>query len=219
MIEFLSSWAKSLGLAIVIVSILEMLLPNNKNKKYIRMVMGIYIIFNIISPFIKNQDIFNIENIDIEKYALNETGETQLSKEEVNQTSMNERIKDLYIEELEKDITKKLEEQGYKVNSCKVKATISEEESKTEIKEIKINVEKSENAEETKQDEENVEDKLVTEIQKIKKVDTTVNTQKEEQNEQEKQEKENEVSKSDIQNIKKILIEEYEVNEKCLKIN
>ena len=219
MIEFLSSWAKSLGLAIVIVSILEMLLPNNKNKKYIRMVMGIYIIFNIISPFIKNQDIFNIENIDIEKYALNETGETQLSKEEVNQTSMNERIKDLYIEELEKDITKKLEEQGYKVNSCKVKATISEEESKTEIKEVKINVEKSENAEETKQDEENVEDKLVTEIQKIKKVDTTVNTQKEEQNEQEKQEKENEVSKSDIQNIKKFLIEEYEVNEKCLKIN
>ena len=219
MIEFLSSWAKSLGLAIVIVSILEMLLPNNKNKKYIRMVMGIYIIFNIISPFIKNQDIFNIENIDIEKYALNETGETQLSKEEVNQTSMNERIKDLYIEELEKDITKKLEEQGYKVNSCKVKATISEEESKTEIKEIKINVEKSENAEETKQDEENVEDKLVTEIQKIKKVDTTVNTQKEEQNEQEKQEKENEVSKSDIKNIKKFLIEEYEVNEKCLKIN
>ena len=219
MIEFLSSWAKSLGLAIVIVSILEMLLPNNKNKKYIRMVMGIYIIFNIISPFIKNQDIFNIENIDIEKYALNETGETQLSKEEVNQTSMNERIRDLYIEELEKDITKKLEEQGYKVNSCKVKATISEEESKTEIKEIKINVEKSENTEETKQDEENVEDKLVTEIQKIKKVDTTVNTQKEEQNEQEKQEKENEVSKSDIQNIKKFLIEEYEVNEKCLKIN
>ena len=219
MIEFLSSWAKSLGLAIVIVSILEMLLPNNKNKKYIRMVMGIYIIFNIISPFIKNQDIFNIENIDIEKYALNETGETQLGKEEVNQTSMNERIRDLYIEELEKDITKKLEEQGYKVNSCKVKATISEEESKTEIKEIKINVEKSENAEETKQDEENVEDKLVTEIQKIKKVDTTVDTQKEEQNEHEKQEKENQVSKSDIQNIKKFLIEEYEVNEKCLKIN
>ena len=33
MIEFLSSWAKSLGVTIVIVSILEMLLPNNKTKK------------------------------------------------------------------------------------------------------------------------------------------------------------------------------------------
>ena len=219
MIEFLSSWAKSLGLAIVIVSILEMLLPNNKNKKYIRMIMGIYIIFNVISPFIKNQDIFNIENINIEKYALNENKEIQENTEEVNQTSMNKRIKKLYIEELEKDITKKIEEQGYKVTNCKVKASITEKENEMKIQEIKINIEKNENAKENKQEEENVEDKLVTEIQKIKKVDTTVNTQKEEQNEQEKQEKENEVSKSDIQNIKKFLIEEYEVNEKCLKIN
>ena len=59
MIGFLSSWAKSLGLAIVIVSILEMLLPNNRTKKYIRMVMGIYILFTIVSPFVKNKEIFN----------------------------------------------------------------------------------------------------------------------------------------------------------------
>lgn len=219
MIEFLSSWAKSLGLAIVIVSILEMLLPNNKNKKYIRMIMGIYIIFNVISPFIKNQDIFNIENINIEKYALNENKEIQENTEEINQTSMNKRIKKLYIEELEKDITKKIEDQGYKVTNCKVKANITEKENEMKIQEIKINIEKNENAKENKQEEENVEDKLVTEIQKIKKVDTTVNTQKEEENEEEKQEKENKISKLDIQNIKKFLIEEYEVNEKCLKIN
>lgn len=216
MIEFLSSWAKSLGLAIVIVSILEMLLPNNKNKKYIRMVMGIYIIFNIVSPFIKNQDKFNIENIDIEKYLSSNGESVEVISEEVNQTSMNERIKDLYIEELEKDISKKIEEQGYKVNSCKVKATISSEENKTEIKEIKLKVEKNNNSQENKQNEKNVEDKIVTEIQKIKKVDTTINTQKEEEQETKD---ESTISKSDIQNIKKFLIEEYEVNEKCLKIN
>ena len=69
MIEFLSSWAKGLGVAIVIVSILEMFLPNNKTKKYIRMIMGIYIIFNIISPFIKNKDIFNFNEVNLESYA------------------------------------------------------------------------------------------------------------------------------------------------------
>lgn len=216
MIEFLSSWAKSLGLAIVIVSILEMLLPNNKNKKYIRMVMGIYIIFNIVSPFIKNQDKFNIENIDIKKYLSSNGESVEVISEQVNQTSMNERIKDLYIEELEKDISKKIEEQGYKVNSCKVKATISSEENKTEIKEIKLKVEKNNNSQENKQNEKNVEDKIVTEIQKIKKVDTTINTQKEKEQETKD---ESTISKSDIQNIKKFLIEEYEVNEKCLKIN
>ncbi len=215
MIEFISSWAKSLGLAIVIVSILEMLLPNNKNKKYIRMVMGIYIIFNIVSPFINNQDIFNIENIDMEKYALNETEEIQVTSEEVDQTSMNKRIKDLYVEELQKDITKKVEEQGYKVNNCEVKVSILDEENETEIKEIKLKVEKSQKIEENKED---AEDRLIEEIQKIKEVDTTVNIQKKDEEKQEEQEN-NTISKSDIQNIKKFLIEEYEVNEKCLKIN
>ena len=177
--------------------------------------MGIYIIFNIVSPFINNQDIFNIENIDMEKYALNETEEIQVTSEEVDQTSMNKRIKDLYVEELQKDITKKVEEQGYKVNNCEVKVSILDEENETEIKEIKLKVEKSQKIEENKED---AEDRLIEEIQKIKEVDTTVNIQKKDEEKQEEQEN-NTISKSDIQNIKKFLIEEYEVNEKCLKIN
>ena len=69
MIDFFSSWTKTLGLSIVIVSILEMLLPNNKTKKYVRMVMGIYILFTIISPFISNKEIFNINIKYVKKMA------------------------------------------------------------------------------------------------------------------------------------------------------
>ena len=94
MIEILSSWAKGLGITIVIVSIFEMLLPNNRTKKYIRMVLGVYVIFNIVSPLIKNKDVFNFNNIDLEEY-------TSVETSSVNQTSMNERIKKLYSEELE----------------------------------------------------------------------------------------------------------------------
>ena len=97
MIEILSSWAKGLGITIVIVSIFEMLLPNNRTKKYIRMVLGVYVIFNIVSPLIKNKDVFNFNNIDLEEY-------TSVETSSVNQTSMNERIKKLYSEELEKVI-------------------------------------------------------------------------------------------------------------------
>ncbi len=104
MIEFLSSWAKSLGVTIVIVSILEMLLPNNKTKKYIRMVMGVYIVFNIISPFVKSKEIFNVNDIDINAYKSTETSS------EVDQTSMNDRIEKLYKQELEKDIKNKINE-------------------------------------------------------------------------------------------------------------
>ena len=97
MIEFLSSWAKGLGVVIVIVSVLEMLLPNNKTKKYIRMVLGVYVIFNIIAPFIQNKDVFDINDLNLDEYQSIETSS-------VDQTSMNERIKVLYEQELEKDI-------------------------------------------------------------------------------------------------------------------
>ena len=141
MITFMNTWAKNLGLAIVVISILEMLLPNNKIKKYIRMVMGIYILFCILSPWIQDKDI--IQN-NIEDLATSvSTGNTFTNvSNEVNQTSMNERIQELYVEELEKDIRKKLKEQGYEISKCKVDANISDVEDETRIKKISIKVAK-----------------------------------------------------------------------------
>ena len=208
MIEILSSWAKGLGITIVIVSIFEMLLPNNRTKKYIRMVLGVYVIFNIVSPLIKNKDVFNFNNIDLEEY-------TSVETSSVNQTSMNERIKKLYSEELEKDITKKIKEKGYEVKKCKVRVQIADDEEETKINKIKLIVSKTQ--EEVKNDIENsAENKIVTEIQKIRKIDTGVEIKKQEK---EKNEVSDKVNKTEIQNIKKFLIEEYGVNEKCLEIN
>ncbi len=136
MIKFMSSWVKGLGLTIVIISILEMLLPNNKTKKYIRMVMGVYILFTMISPFISNKEVFNINQVDLEDYVTTKTSTN------LNQTSMDERIEQLYIQELEKDITKKLEEKGYEITNCKVKAQISDKEEETKITKIKVKVQK-----------------------------------------------------------------------------
>ena len=178
MIEFFSSWAKGIGVTVVIISIIEMLLPNNNSKKYIRMVLGIYLIFNIVSPLIKNKDILNVNNIN-----LNETT-ISTSSEEVDQTSMNKRIKKIYEQELEKDITKK-----------------------------KVSIDKT--IDTNKTEEKNTESKIVAEIQKIKKIDTNIG---EDKHENEKQDNKN-IDKSDIQNIKKFLIDEYGVNENCLEIS
>ncbi len=155
MIEFMSSWIKGLGLAIVIISILEMLLPNNKTKKYIRMVMGIYVLFTIVSPFIANQNVFKENYFNLEHYVTTETSTS------VDQSSMDERIQELSIQKLEKDISKKLEEKGYKVTDCKVKVQISDKEEDTKITKIKIKVEKSEEKPKT-EEELNLENKIVT---------------------------------------------------------
>ena len=143
MIEFLSSWTKGLGVTIVVVSILEMLLPNNKTKKYIRMVLGVFVIFNIISPLIQNKDKLDLSNLDIEDYTTVQTTST------VTQTSMDERINKLYEEELEKDITKKVEEKGYNVKSAKINTTRNDEQ-EWEINQIQLNIEKGKEQEKEK---------------------------------------------------------------------
>lgn len=194
MIEILSLWAKNLGVTIVIVSILEMILPNNKTKKYIRMILGIFLLFNIVSPLIQNKDKLKINEINFNEYQSKET----LS---IDQTSMDERIKELSEKELEKEITNKLKEKGYIATKCKV--TINDDKN---IELIKINIQKL-NVEDSEGNE-SVENDLVKEIEKVKKIDTKI-----EKDEVEK------ITREDIKNVKKTLIEEYEVNEKCLEIN
>ena len=201
MIEFLSTWAKSLGLSIIVISILEMILPNNKTKKYVRMIFGIYIIFNIISPFIKNKDILDVSTYNLEAYS------NYMTSENANEISADNTIEQIYIQELENDITDKINDLGYKVISCNVYATFSSQQEESNIEKIELNVEKEESTED-----ETIENKLVNEIQKIKPINTTIETKKTEETEQS-------ISNKDIQEIKKFLIEEYGVDEKCLKIN
>lgn len=92
---------------------------------------------------------------------------------------------------------------------------IADDEEETKINKIKLIVSKTQ--EEVKNDIENsAENKIVTEIQKIRKIDTGVEIKKQEK---EKNEVSDKVNQTEIQNIKKFLIEEYGVNEKCLEIN
>ena len=242
MIEFISSWAKSLGVTIILVSIIEMLLPNNKTKKYIRVILGIFVLFNIISPFIKNKEQLNIieeiNSADLEKYSSeyddyksNDKNNNE-DNNNLNQTSMDKRITELYKQELERSIKNKIEEIGYEVESCKVEAEIINNETGIKKVKVKIGNKKEENNNGNNEDnEKTTEEKVVEKIDKIKKVDRigTINifkseeenTENEKNNTEEDKESSdnNKITKTDIQNIKNILKEEYGVSEKCLEIN
>lgn len=214
MINFLSSWVKNLALALIIVSILEMILPNNKTKKYVKMVMGLYILFSIISPFIENSSKINFNKIDLNSY-VDGTKTTSSIIEEVNQTSMDNRLNQIYKEELEKDITQKVEEKGYEVEKCKVVAHISQNDNGIEKITLKISGKTSQN-ENNQKDETALEDRIVTEVQKIQKVDIDI-SKKDENTEAE--EISTNITKTDIKIIKDLLISEYGVSEKCLRIS
>lgn len=202
MIEFFSSWAQQIIIAVIIASIIEMILPNNKNKKYIKMVIGIYILFNIISPFINSNDLLSLDNFSLETYSAGAE-----EKGEVNQASMDERLQELYIEELEKNIKSKVEEQGYIVESCKVDAILNENESNQGINKILIKISKNNNSESQ------AENTVVNNIDKVE-----INVGLDKFTKKDKQEND-QIQKSEIESLKKILSEFYEIDTEKINIS
>ena len=98
MIEFLSKWIEQITISVIIVSVLELILPKGNLKKYIKVVLGIYILFCMISPFVNSQELYNFKDINLEDYTKNTTKKTS----ELNQESMNKRLQSLYIEQMRK---------------------------------------------------------------------------------------------------------------------
>ena len=144
MISFLGSWIEQIIIAVIIVSILEMLLPNGNIKKYVKIILSVFVIFNIISPFVNSTDLYNISSQDLDKYAsdskiLNKSNTSNV----IDKSSMDKRLQELYIEELEKSIKSKLEKNGYFVNKCKVDAILDSSSSNAGINKITLVVSKN----------------------------------------------------------------------------
>ena len=117
MIKFLSSWAQGIIVAVIIAALIELILPNGSSKKYVKVVIGMYILFTIVSPIIKKiggRDADLNKILDVEKY------EQQLAKSDnaISQKfedNNSRNIKDIYVSNLKADISEKLKEKGYKV--------------------------------------------------------------------------------------------------------
>lgn len=132
MISFISKWAEQVIIAVIVATIIELILPNNKNKKYIQMVIGVYILFTIISPIISNK-----EELVIEKY--NNLIENTLATDAViDQSSMDKRLEKIYLDELEKDVKKRFEDEGITVKKCNIEAELDTSKKNAGINLIKI---------------------------------------------------------------------------------
>lgn len=156
MINFLSKWIEQITISVIIVSIFELILPNGNLKKYIKVVLGVYIIFCVISPFVNSSILYDIGNIDFEKYTGNVTNTTN-----VNQESMDLRIQNLYIEEMKKDISKKVKENGYIVSKCEIDAELNSSSKNSGIHNINLVLNK-ENIEKVEIDSSKKEDEMIS---------------------------------------------------------
>ncbi len=203
MISFLSNWIEGIAIAVIIASIFEMLLPKGNIKKYIKTILGMYIVFNIISPFANSKA---INSFDITKELNKYNESTNINEEEY---STKYKLNQIYENTFEKEVKQTVEREGFTVNKCEVKGIFNAEENNAGIRKIFIEIEPQKTIKEGKKEYDN--SKKIKNIKEKEKVEIKVkNKLTEEKNE--------EVNSKDIDTLKKYLSKHYEIDKGIIEI-
>jgi stage III sporulation protein AF len=202
MIDKISVWAEQIIVAVIIVTLIEMILPNGNNKKYIRTVIGVYILFTIISPVFANKGNLQFNELDYESYF--KTDETYTTMSNTLSSNNDKSVEEIYISGLKQDITSKLKEKGFYVEKIEVQIDTQDGENYGSITAINLTLSK------IREEESSNENKItVNTIDKVSVGNTTTNTTS----------TSNELSDKEVNEIKEYLCSVYEVKEKNIKIN
>jgi stage III sporulation protein AF len=108
MILKLKAWCEGIVIAIIISTIIEMIIPDNKSKKYVKVVIGIYIMFVCLNPI-----------LELLKYDLNFENIFDIETVEAS-TSVDSKIKDVYVLGIEEKIKEDVESIGYILEDVQV---------------------------------------------------------------------------------------------------
>ncbi len=202
MITYISSWARQVIVSVVVAIILEMILsPNSKSTKYIKTVIGIYVVYTIIAPGLKLIGGKNLDfaNIDYENYLTSseiyQNLESSVEKIETNN------FEETYKLNLKQDMENKLREKGYIVSNIKLEVNLEENnETYGRIENIELNISRNVN------EDNNENEKNEIAVNKIKIGEQINSTIKKELTEEEERE------------IKMFISEEYGINNKQISI-
>lgn len=125
LMSWMSHWANGVIVAVILATIFEMILPEGNNKKYIKTVIGVFVLFTMLSPLISKIQQTNFDwNSLAKQYAWNNTEE---SSKEVSSWNLTAEIQNVYQKNLEQDIQNHIQEMGYEVGSIKIAINPKEE--------------------------------------------------------------------------------------------
>ena len=222
--NFLNTWLQGIIISVVIATIIEMIIPNGNNKKYVKIVLGFYVVFNIITPVINqlSNNNFEIASIlNIEKYekqieAYTATYGNNISIEENNEKS----IEQIYISNLKKDIKAKLKEKDFLVKDIKIKLS---EDQQYIIKSLELNLEKKENKNNEEKNKEQTEEKDKLNINEIEIVNIEIENKnnikvKEDNKDNTNNNKKNSLTTKDKEEVIKYIKSVYEIKENQINI-
>lgn len=169
MIKFMKNWCEGIIVGVMISLIIELIIPEGNNKKYVKVISGIFIIFTVLNPIFQNL------NFDFEK-TFDELFDNSSVETSTVDVYVNNEMKDVYILEIENDIKEFLKGNGYEVEKVNIKLDLNYEE----IISLEIKIKDFENIEDIEiqnivisDDKENI-DKNKVEDEELKKIKNVI---------------------------------------------
>ena len=209
-------------MAIIIGTVIEMILPEGNCKKYIKVVIGIYIVFTIVSPVITKftgESISVSEALELDKY-VQEAESSIATGNSINADNQNN-IMSMYVSGLKEDIVAKLRTKEYEASNIEVE--IADTENYT-INSISLQAVRLQEDKDTDEPEVQENVNTVEKIERVEKVDIDIDNSKtnEEHSNTENdttEKTEEKLSNKEIKEIKEYLSSVYEVSEDNITIN
>ena len=199
MIKFINSWAQGIILAVIIATIIEIILPEGKNKKYVKTVIGVYILFTIIYPLINK---FTKTNIN----TLIENTTKQMSTYQENNSlkiDTDKYIESTYKKKIEEDIRKRANEKNLNITSLNAYIETEDENRYGMLNSLVMKVEKNETS------------KKNNDVNQIKEINISKNVQNNEIIEN----KDKTVTEKEINEFKEYINATYYLEKEKIHIN
>lgn len=206
MVGFISSWSQGIIVAVIIATIIEMLLPNNGNGKYVKVIIGIFVLFNIISPLLNKFIDKDNATINIEQYMKDSAGNTVATS--ANSIDTEKAIKKMYEENLKIDIKSKVNQKGYTTGDIRLEILDNDEYTLNKI-EFTVTSKNEKNANNA-----NVKS-TTTIIENVENIKVSLGGSSKDEQKQEQ----SVISESEKRKLKEYLSSVYEVNENNILVS
>lgn len=201
MIKFINSWAQGIILAVIIATIIEIIIPEGNNKKYVKTVIGLYILFTIIYPLITK---ISNNKLNFDSIIAKTSKEVSMYDSKVaNSIETNTYIENTYKNNLKEKIKEAIEEKGYTILDFNLYIETQNEEAYGQINSIVLKLQKA-----------NKEQNTIKGVNKIEEINVNIRNNKTENLKTEK-----ELTDSEIKTIKEYLNNMYSIEEERIHIN
>ena len=201
MIKFINSWAQGIILAVIIATIIEIIIPEGNNKKYVKTVIGLYILFTIIYPLITK---ISNNKLNFDSIIAKTSKEVSMYDSKVtNSIETNTYIENTYKNNLKEKIKEKIEEKGYTILDFNIYIETQNEEAYGQINSIVLKLQKA-----------SKEQNTIKGVNRIEEINVNIKNNKTENLKTEK-----ELTDSEIKSIKEYLNNMYSIDEERIHIN